>query len=188
MYISLIHTAAAALLSTVISISSHACPRGPISGRGIEARNYTAPPDKKIAITNVKVFDGQRILPPTTVVIDGGKIGLVGMSDSSVDETIDGESGVLLPGLFDSHNHPESLDDLQRLTSYGKFACSFEIYHYTSCQYQSESRAARARLKARKPANRIEADLFLPATLITITAIVQTHANDEEQVSQLHSA
>ena len=72
---------------------------------------------KKIALTNVKVFDGTSILPPSTVIIDGPRIGLNG--NFTVDETIDGQGGVLLPGLIDSHAHPANITHLEELVSYG---------------------------------------------------------------------
>ena len=55
----------------------------------------------KIALTNVRVFDGQRLLEPATVVIDGDRIG----GDQAGAQTRDGDGGVLLPGLIDCHIH-----------------------------------------------------------------------------------
>ncbi len=62
------------------------------------------------------MFDGHRILPPSTVIIDGEKIGLEGVP---VDEEVDAQGGVLLLGLFDSHFHPTTLGALEALSSYG---------------------------------------------------------------------
>lgn len=112
-----------------ITAAVHACyhgPNSPHSHQGLasirlqrgtlEPRNYTCPPPKKIAIKNVKVFDGTRILAPSTVFIDGERIGF---EDTVVDEVVDGYGGVLLPGLFDAHLHPSHLNDLETLSSYG---------------------------------------------------------------------
>jgi len=55
----------------------------------------------KIALTNVRVFDGQRLLEPATVVIGGDRIG----GDRADARTWDGGGGVLLPGLIDCHVH-----------------------------------------------------------------------------------
>ncbi|MGH3213062.1 MAG: amidohydrolase family protein [Trebonia sp.] len=55
----------------------------------------------KIALTNVRVFDGQRLGEPATVVIDGDRIG----DDQTGARTWDGGGGVLLPGLIDCHIH-----------------------------------------------------------------------------------
>ena len=119
------YTLVASLLSTIVVV--HACYHGELDSRALSAmaaappptvqvRNYTRPPPKRIALRNVKVFDGSQILPPSTVVIDGDKIGL---DDTRVDETVDGEGGVLLPGLFDAHLHPTTIGDLEALISYG---------------------------------------------------------------------
>ncbi|MCJ1454904.1 hypothetical protein MMC28_005257 [Mycoblastus sanguinarius] len=72
---------------------------------------------RKIALKNVKVFDGTEILPPSTVIIDGARIGL--NSNVTVDEVIDGNFGVLLPGLIDSHLHPSNTTHLEELVSFG---------------------------------------------------------------------
>jgi imidazolonepropionase-like amidohydrolase len=55
----------------------------------------------KIALTNVRVFDGARLVEPATVVIDGSRIG----SDPAGAMRVDGDGRVLLPGLIDCHIH-----------------------------------------------------------------------------------
>jgi imidazolonepropionase-like amidohydrolase len=55
----------------------------------------------KVALTNVRVFDGERLLEPATVVIDGDRIG----RDPAGAATVDGDGRVLLPGLIDCHIH-----------------------------------------------------------------------------------
>ena len=81
----------------------------------------TSPPKnvqwKRIALTNVRVFDGTTILPPSTVIIDGPRIGLNG--NITVDETIDGGGGTLIPGLIEAHAHPLNITHLQQFVSYG---------------------------------------------------------------------
>jgi len=67
----------------------------------------------RTALTNVRVFDGQRRTEPTTVVIDGPVIG------DNIDgaQEMDAAGGTLLPGLIDSHVHlsgPQTLDALAR--------------------------------------------------------------------------
>ena len=104
----------------------HSCYHGVLSSREVtnippqmgttKPRNNTRPAPKKIAITNVKVFDGTRILPPSTVFIDGE---IIGYNDTIADEVVDGKGGVLLPGLFDAHLHTTQLSDLETLSSYG---------------------------------------------------------------------
>ena len=69
----------------------------------------------KIALTNVRVFDGERLLEPATVVIDGDRIG----DDQAGARTWDGGGGVLLPGLIDCHIHLTDDATLSALARHG---------------------------------------------------------------------
>ncbi|MFY9767830.1 MAG: amidohydrolase family protein [Mycobacterium sp.] len=69
----------------------------------------------KTALTNVRVFDGTALSEPVTVVIDGGLIG----TDPAGAEVIDGDGGVLLPGLIDAHIHLHCAETLEHLSAYG---------------------------------------------------------------------
>ena len=69
----------------------------------------------KVALTNVRVFDGGRLIPGSTVVISGGLIG----TDPAGAQVIDGDGGVLLPGLIDAHVHLDGADRLDLLADYG---------------------------------------------------------------------
>jgi len=69
----------------------------------------------KVAITNVRVFDGHQILESITVVIDGPVIG----DDASGAEIIDSQGGILLPGLLDCHIHLHGSHNLQDLARSG---------------------------------------------------------------------
>ncbi|MBV9793723.1 MAG: amidohydrolase family protein [Actinobacteria bacterium] len=55
----------------------------------------------KVALTNVRVFDGERLSEPATVVIDGDRVG----DDPAGARTFDGAGRALLPGLIDCHVH-----------------------------------------------------------------------------------
>jgi len=117
-------TLVAACLYIIAAV--HACYHGPNSRHGIasispqhetlESRSYTHLSSKKIAVKNVKVFDGTRILPPSTVFIEGE---IISFENTVVDEIVDGDGGVLLPGFFDAHLHPSRMSDLKALSSYG---------------------------------------------------------------------
>ena len=72
-------------------------------------------PRRKVAIRNVRVFDGNQLGAPSTVVIDGKHIG----KDPKDAEQIDGRGGVLIPGLIDSHNHVKTVEDLEELSGFG---------------------------------------------------------------------
>ncbi|KAJ7129189.1 putative hydrolase [Mycena epipterygia] len=69
----------------------------------------------KTVITNVRVFDGERLMPLGTVYLDGGII----VPYAPGAQVVDGKGGVLLSGLIDAHNHASSVDDLEALASYG---------------------------------------------------------------------
>ena len=69
----------------------------------------------KIALTNVRVFDGERLGEPATVVIEGGRIG----GDPAGARTRDGGGGVLLPGLIDCHIHLTDDATLTALARHG---------------------------------------------------------------------
>lgn len=68
-----------------------------------------------IAITNVRVFDGNGLSEPRTVVIENGLI-----SDKiTADTAIDGNGNTLLPGLIDSHVHLEGAESLRNAAQWG---------------------------------------------------------------------
>ncbi|SEF79304.1 Imidazolonepropionase [Nonomuraea solani] len=54
-------------------------------------------------IRDVRVFDGERTLPETDVLIDGDRIAEPGAGP--VDVEVDGTGRTLLPGLIDAHTH-----------------------------------------------------------------------------------
>lgn len=66
------------------------------------------------AIINARVFDGDRVLDQTTVVVDGSHIVSVGGAVPAGAEVVDGRGGTLLPGLFDAHVHSGDGTSAQR--------------------------------------------------------------------------
>jgi imidazolonepropionase-like amidohydrolase len=59
------------------------------------------------AFHDVAVFDGQKLQPPTMVVIEGDHIVRVGAGPDPAGATVvDGRGKTLLPGLIDAHAHP----------------------------------------------------------------------------------
>jgi imidazolonepropionase-like amidohydrolase len=68
----------------------------------------------RFVVTNVRVFDGAR-LAPGVVVIDGATIG----TDPTGAQVIDGNGGVLVPGLIDAHVHLDGPGRLESLAGYG---------------------------------------------------------------------
>jgi imidazolonepropionase-like amidohydrolase len=69
----------------------------------------------RTAVTNVRVFDGEGLSEPRTVLIDGEKIGTAGGDAAE----FDGAGGVLLPGLIDAHIHLHGRDTLEKLCAHG---------------------------------------------------------------------
>ncbi|MCJ1472459.1 hypothetical protein MMC13_001107 [Lambiella insularis] len=78
-------------------------------------RNRPIAPRRKVALNIVMVFDGVQILPSSTKVIDGEWIGF---NATGVEEHIDGQGGILLPGLIELHCHPASVTNLEQLSAY----------------------------------------------------------------------
>ena len=79
-------------------------------------RNQFAMASKtKFALTNVCVFDGYSVREPSTVVIDGDKIGI----ESTDAVVIDCEFGFLLPGFIDSHVHCRRPENLHQFSIWG---------------------------------------------------------------------
>lgn len=68
-----------------------------------------------IAITNVKVFDGNDLTEERTVVIENGVISAA----TTAERTMDGQHGTLLPGLIDAHVHLRDVAELEQGTHWG---------------------------------------------------------------------
>jgi hypothetical protein len=73
---------------------------------------------ESITLTNVRIFDGNRLKAPSTVVISGGLIAPV-LESTHANTTIDGAGGFLIPGLIDTHVHVHDLEDLVALAKHG---------------------------------------------------------------------
>lgn len=89
-----------------ISKESMSDSHGPAAGNGRR---------DKIALTNVRVFDGRGLSEAATVVIQDGVIA----SDPADAQIIDAGGAVLLPGLIDAHVHLLNEGHLHQLADYG---------------------------------------------------------------------
>jgi hypothetical protein len=107
----------AALLISLRVVPVHACGGHHLAVRQEPAPNITTytTPQTKVAIVNVRVFDGTMLLRPSVVVIEDGLIGI----DSFGAEVIDAHGGTLLPGLIDSHLHTGFLENVLTMRNYG---------------------------------------------------------------------
>lgn len=94
-------------------------------------RRQEPAPRTKTAIKNVRVFDGVKLTTPQTVIIDGESIS---NDTSNIETVVDGNGGVLIPGLIDSHVHISSIAGLEILASYGvATAINMACRNYTQC-------------------------------------------------------
>jgi len=75
------------------------------------------------AITNARVFDGERVIDAQTVVIDGTHIHSVGGAVPAGATVIAAEGSTLMPGLIDSHVHT----DIEGLSDALKFGVTTEL-------------------------------------------------------------
>lgn len=72
-------------------------------------------------VTGVRVYDGERLLPATSVAVDDGVIRYVGDDASGFQQLprIDGTGHTLLPGLIDAHVHVAGTEDLRQALRFG---------------------------------------------------------------------
>src|SRR6218665_4004491 len=71
----------------------------------------------RTAITGVRVFDGEALSAPTTVVIEDGVI-VAGTATEGA-EVVDGTGATLLPGFIDTHAHPRTRAQLEAAADAG---------------------------------------------------------------------
>jgi imidazolonepropionase-like amidohydrolase len=79
-----------------------------VHGKGSAAAGRTA-------LANVRVFDGRGLREPSTVIIDDGRIG-TGTQGARI---LDGNGGIVLPGLIDAHVHLQDVTTLRTLAGFG---------------------------------------------------------------------
>ena len=70
------------------------------------------------AIVNARVFDGERVLDDTTVVLDGSRILRIGGPIPAGAAIVDAGGATLLPGLIDAHVHT-SVEGLELALAFG---------------------------------------------------------------------
>ena len=74
-----------------------------------------------VAIKDVRVFDGEKVIPQATVIIDSGRLRTIGKDVSLPPEVeiVEGQGKTLLPGLIDSHVHVVSSQALEKALIFG---------------------------------------------------------------------
>jgi imidazolonepropionase-like amidohydrolase len=71
-------------------------------------------------ITNVRVFGGERLREPATVVLEDATISARTPADGALNaDVVDGGGGTLLPGLIDTHAHVDKVSQLEAPASWG---------------------------------------------------------------------
>jgi imidazolonepropionase-like amidohydrolase len=75
----------------------------------------------RFVITNVRLFDGEKIVPSAFVLVANGKIAAVGQGRTVPKdaEVVDGAGRTLLPGLIDAHVHVWSREGLEQAAVFG---------------------------------------------------------------------
>jgi imidazolonepropionase-like amidohydrolase len=109
---------------------------------GASAQDATTP----VAITNVRVFDGTRVIPKGTVVFQGDRIAAVGekVQPPRGAQVIDGTGQTLLPGFIDSHTHAWG-DALERALVFG---VTTELDMFTDPSFARQMREEQAKTGA----------------------------------------
>jgi imidazolonepropionase-like amidohydrolase len=111
------------------------------------------------AITNVRVFDGERVIPRAHVVVRDGRIASAGDAAPPAGiKAIDGTGHTLMPGLIDAHTHAFG-DALERALLFG---VTTELDMFTD-----HSLAAQMRREQKDGVVVRRADLFSAGTLVT---------------------
>jgi imidazolonepropionase-like amidohydrolase/ABC-type multidrug transport system permease subunit len=137
---------------------------GALAGVGFWATarrvNGQAPASTTTAIVNVRVFDGEKVLPRATVVIDAGRIRAVGAEVVAPTgaRVVEGRGRTLLPGLIDAHTHSWG-DALERALVFGVTTNldMFTEWHWAADRRKEQTGGSAA----------ARADLFSAGTLIT---------------------
>jgi imidazolonepropionase-like amidohydrolase len=117
--------------------------------------------ENSFAIKNIRVFDGEKTIENTSILIQQGKITAIGKDIKIANETpaYDGAGKTLLPGLIDSHTH--TYGDAQ------KDALRFGVT--TEMDMFSDWHLLAAAKKQRESFGRVEqADLWSAGTLATV--------------------
>ncbi len=110
---------------------------------------------------NVSVFDGEKLLPPTDVVVEQDRITAVGDEAVAPEgaEVVDGADMTLLPGLIDAHVHTFAATMLMQALVFG-VTTVFDMF-------TSEEFAAQMRQEQAAGAAIYRADLLSSGTLAT---------------------
>ncbi len=82
------------------------------------SKKQEAPEDRIVAIINAKIFNGERLIKDTTIVLKGEQIQTVGGEVPAGATVFDAKGATLMPGLIDSHVHTD-IDGLHDALLFG---------------------------------------------------------------------
>ena len=132
-----------------------------VDGGILSAAAAPAVAEDVLVFRDVRVFDGTKVIPSTTVVIRGDRIDQVGPSAPIPEgaKVIDGKGKTLLPGLIDCHTHTFMPDHLKQAAIFG---VTTELDMFTDQAFAARMRSEEAAGKALD-----RADLRSAGTLVT---------------------
>ena len=127
---------------------------------GSSAPIASQPAPHEFVIRDVRVFDGERVIPKANVHVRDGVIVSVGDTAPAGVESIAGEGRTLLPGLIDAHTHAYG-DALERALVFGVTTelDMFTDHRFAAAMRKEQQTRGRRRLR--------RADLFSAGTLVT---------------------
>ncbi|MHB8056186.1 MAG: CIA30 family protein [Candidatus Aminicenantales bacterium] len=127
------------------------------------ASGSQTPEVKVTVINNVRVFDGEKVIPSATVMIAGNKIAAVGAAPIPAwAEIIDGAGKTLLPGLIDSHVH---IWDENSLRQAAVFGVTVLVDMFTSVDFAAAVKKAQDTAAGPRPLSYLVSSM----TLATVT-------------------
>lgn len=114
-----------------------------------------------VAIRNVRLFDGTRVVPAATVVFRDGVIVSAGAKVAVPEgaQVVDGTGKTLLPGLIDAHTHVFG-PALERALRFG-VTTELDMFTAVATLKQQKAEQARGNVATR-------ADIFSAGTLVTV--------------------
>jgi imidazolonepropionase-like amidohydrolase len=109
------------VIALAVSCGEPPAPASPASPAAAAKLPAAPPPHATLAITHVRVFDGERVVPDATVLVDGERIVAVGAGLAAPAEAtaVDGNGKTLLPGLIDAHVHAYEKGVLEQALAFG---------------------------------------------------------------------
>jgi imidazolonepropionase-like amidohydrolase len=131
------------------------------AGLSLRVQKQTSAQSQSFVIRNAHVFDGERMLPPTDVLVSAGHIRAVGvkLQVAAGTKEIPADGDTLLPGLIDAHTHAFGKDLQQALM----FGVTTEF-----CMFCDPRQDAQVRQREAQGNNLDAADLRSSGTCVTV--------------------